>query len=145
VTEKAFNQGFLKQMGDIGMIITSILGAVFFTLLLLTGNTMMQSVRERVPELAVLKTIGYSDGTVLMLVLAESAVLCVAAAIIGVLLAGLILPGLAANLPGFTGLTLTAGTVAMAIAVALLLTFIVGFLPALRAMRLNIVNALTGH
>src|SRR6185503_10313154 len=85
-SEKAFNQAFLKQMGDIQLIITSILGAVFFTLLFLTGNTMMQSVRDRVPELAVLKTIGFSDRSVLVLVLAESAFLCMGAAFIGILL-----------------------------------------------------------
>jgi hypothetical protein len=60
-TEKEFAQSFIKQQGDISFIVTSILGAVFFTLLFLTGNTMMQSVRERVPELAVLKTLGFTD------------------------------------------------------------------------------------
>ena len=56
-TEAAFNQSFAKQFADIGLIVTAIMGAVFFTLLLLTGNTMAQAVRERIPELAVLKTI----------------------------------------------------------------------------------------
>jgi putative ABC transport system permease protein len=144
-TEKAFNQSFVKQLGDIGMIITSILGAVFFTLLLLTGNTMMQSVRDRVPELAVLKTIGFTDGTVLLLVLAESAVLCIGAALVGIVLATLILPGLAQKIPGFTGLRLTADAFGLALGIAVLLTLVVGALPATRAMRLNIVNALSGH
>ena len=144
-TEKAFNQGFLKQLGDIGLIISSILGAVFFTLLLLTGNTMMQSVRERVPELAVLKTLGYTDRMVLLLVLAESGALCMGAALLGVLLAGMLLPGIAANLPGFTGISLTGGAFAMAMLIAALLTVVVGAVPALRAMRLDIVNALSGH
>ena len=144
-TEKAFNQSFLKQLGDIGMIITSILGAVFFTLLLLTGNTMMQSVRDRVPELAVLKTIGFSDRSVLLLVLGESAFLCIGAALIGILLAMLILPGFAAHIPGFTGLALTASAFAVALGIAVALTLVVGILPALRAMRLDIVNALSGH
>ena len=64
-TESAFQQSFAKQFADIGLIVTSIMGAVFFTLLLLTGNTMAQAVRERVPELAILKTLGFKDGTVL--------------------------------------------------------------------------------
>ncbi|MHC4048275.1 ABC transporter permease, partial [Bradyrhizobium sp. 23AC] len=69
-TEKDFNISFVKQIGDIGLIVRWILFAVFFTLLLVVGNTMAQSVRERVPELAVLKTLGFTDGSVLRLVLA---------------------------------------------------------------------------
>src|SRR5687767_15891413 len=75
-TEKDFNVGFIKQIGDIGMIVRWILFAVFFTLLLVVGNTMAQSVRERVPELAVLKTLGFTDGAVLGFVLAEAGALC---------------------------------------------------------------------
>ena len=62
---KDFAMAFIKQLGDIGFVLRAIFGAVFFTLLFLTGNTMMQSVRERVPELAILKTLGFTDGTVL--------------------------------------------------------------------------------
>ncbi|MDP9140127.1 MAG: FtsX-like permease family protein [Pseudomonadota bacterium] len=144
-TEKAFNQSFAKQMGDIGLIMSSIIGAVFFTLLFLTGNTMMQSVRERVPELAVLKTLGYSDVQVLGLVLAESMALCLIAALLGIGLAGVLLPGIAAKLPGFSGLTLTPATIAGAVGLAVLLALIVGLPPALRAMRLQIVDALAAH
>jgi putative ABC transport system permease protein len=144
-TEKAFNQSFAKQMGDIGLIMSSIIGAVFFTLLFLTGNTMMQSVRERIPELAVLKTLGYSDVQVLGLVLAESAALCLIAAALGIGLAAILLPGIAAQMPGFSGLTLTPATMAGAFGLALLLALIVGLPPALRAMRLQIVDALAAH
>src|SRR3546814_11118987 len=63
-SEKEFTQSFIKQFGDINFIVKAILGAVFFTLLFLTGNTMMQSVRERIPELAVLKTLGFTDAKV---------------------------------------------------------------------------------
>ena len=76
-TEQAFNQAFFKQIGDIGLIVTAVMSAVFFTLLLLAGNTMAQAVRERIPELAVLKTIGFSNRSVLWLVLMESIVLIV--------------------------------------------------------------------
>lgn len=144
-TEKAFNQSFMKQLGDIGLIITSILGAVFFTLLFLTGNTMMQSVRERVPELAVLKTLGYSDSLVLALVLGESLLLTMLAALVGLGLATVVLPGLASNLPGLSGLSITPETVMSAIGIAVLLAIVVGLPPALRAMRINIVDALMGH
>lgn len=144
-TEKAFNQSFIKQLGDIGLIVKSILGAVFFTLLFLTGNTMMQSVRERTPELAVLKTIGFSDYSVMMLVLAESLVLCVLAALLGLGLAQFLMPGIAAKIPGFAGMELRAPALLMGIALSGALAIVVGGLPALRAMRLQIVDALAGR
>ena len=144
-TEKAFNQSFMKQLGDIGLIISSILGAVFFTLLFLTGNTMMQSVRERIPELAVLKTLGYTDPLVLALVLGEALLLTLISAVVGLALATVVLPGLASHLPGLSGLSITPQSVFGALGIAVLLAFIVGLPPALRAMRLNIVDALMGH
>ena len=71
-TEKGFVEGFAKQIGDIGSIMIAILTAVLFTILLVVGNTMAQAVRERTSELAVLKTLGFTDAAVLGLVLAES-------------------------------------------------------------------------
>src|SRR5690349_19852469 len=82
-TESGLAQNNLKQIGDINFIVNAIVGAVLFTLLFLTANTMMQSVRERIPELAVLKTLGFSDRTVLALVLIESLALCLIAALLG--------------------------------------------------------------
>jgi len=79
-TEADFTNGFVKQIGDIGLIIGGILSAVFFTLLLVVVNTMMQAFRERVPELAVLKTLGFTDRQVGGLVIAESVLLCLFAA-----------------------------------------------------------------
>src|SRR6185369_11706947 len=73
--EKEFAVGFAKQIGDVGALVTRILAAVFFTILILTGNTMAQAIRERVPELAILKTLGFSDARVTALVLAESGLL----------------------------------------------------------------------
>jgi putative ABC transport system permease protein len=141
-TEKEFQQSFLKQQGDIQFIVRSILGAVFFTLLFLTGNTMMQSVRERIPELAVLKTLGFTDAGVLMLVLAESLLLCLFAAAIGLALASMMFPALKA----FMGeVTLPGSVLAMGAVVATLLALITGLPPALRAKRLNIVDALAGR
>ncbi|HSW14827.1 MAG TPA: ABC transporter permease [Solimonas sp.] len=141
-SEKAFNQSFMKQMGDIQLIIQSILGAVFFTLLFLTGNTMMQSVRERIPELAVLKTIGFSGPTVLGLVLTESLLLCLIAGLLGLGVATLLMPGLAAQMPG---LHMEPEVWVMGVGVATALAVVVGFPPAWRAMRLDIVNALASH
>ena len=136
---KEFSMAFVKQFGDIGFVLRAILGAVFFTLLFLTGNTMMQSVRERVPELAVLKTLGFGDTTVLGLVIAESLLLCMTAALVGLALSFGALPVLKMGLPG---VDVSPRAILPGIGVAVLLALIVGMPPALGAMRLNIVDAL---
>jgi putative ABC transport system permease protein len=141
-TEKEFSQSFIKQQADINFIVTAILGAVFFTLLFLTGNTMMQSVRERVPELAVLKTLGFTDFAVVALVLAEALVLCLIAALIGLGIAALIFPAMKdyigeAHLP--------ANVLVFGAALAVLLALCTGLPPAWRTARLNIVDALAGR
>jgi putative ABC transport system permease protein len=138
---KEFTMTFIKQFGDVGFVLRAILGAVFFTLLFLTGNTMMQSVRERIPELAVLKTLGFGDGKVLALVVAESLLLCVLAAIIGLGLSYATLPIIKQGLPG---VELSSRALLPGIALAVALALVVGTPPALRAMRLNIVDALAG-
>jgi putative ABC transport system permease protein len=134
-----FTMAFIKQFGDIGFVLRAILGAVFFTLLFLTGNTMMQSVRERIPELAVLKTVGFGNGKVLGLVLAESLLLCVIAAVVGLVLSYAALPIIK---QGLQGVELSPMALVPGIGVAVLLALVVGLPPALRAMRLNIVDAL---
>ena len=145
-TEQAFNQSFAKQFADIGLIVTAIMGAVFFTLLLLTGNTMAQAVRERIPELAVLKTIGFSNRSVLWLVLAESILLVVLGGLIGLGISALIMPAVSAASGGAIQLpSLPGSTWAMGVGLAVLIGAVVGLLPALRGMRLNIVDALAGR
>jgi putative ABC transport system permease protein len=137
-----FTLTFLKQLGDIGFVVHAILGAVFFTLLFLTGNTMMQSVRERIPELAVLKTLGFTDGKVLGLVIAESLLLCVIAALIGLALSYAALPIVKI---GLQGVRLSPLALIPGIGVAVVLALIVGAPPALRAGRLNIIDALAAR
>src|SRR3984957_1337888 len=136
---KDFALAFIKQLGDIGFVLRAILGAVFFTLLFLTGNTMMQSVRERTPELAVLKTLGFGDAAVLGLVIAESMLLCVTAALFGLALSFGATPIVKMGLPG---VELSPRALLPGIGVAVLLGVVVGLPPALRAMRLTIVDAL---
>jgi putative ABC transport system permease protein len=136
---KDFAMAFIKQLGDVGFVLRAILGAVFFALLFLTGNTMMQSVRERVPELAVLKTLGFGDATVLGLVIAESLLLCVSAALVGLALSFGAIPIVKM---GLQGVELSSRALLPGIGVAVLLGVIVGLPPALRAMRLTIVDAL---
>ena len=145
-SEAAFNQSFAKQFADIGLIVTAIMGAVFFTLLLLTGNTMAQAVRERIPELAVLKTIGFSNASVLWLVLAESVLLVVLGGALGLALAAALVPVVSAGSGGMLQLPgLQPQTWAMGLGMAALIGVVVGLLPALRGMRLNIVDALAGR
>lgn len=144
-TEKDFNIGFFKQIGDIGLIVRWILFAVFFTLLLVVGNTIAQSVRERIPELAVLKTLGFTDGSVLGFVLAEAAALCVIGGFAGVAIATPLGAGITratgGNLPvAVDGQVWLVGAIAI-----VLLSLAVGLLPAHRASRLTIVDALAGR
>jgi putative ABC transport system permease protein len=136
---KDFALAFIKQFGDVGFVLRAILGAVFFTLLFLTGNTLMQSVRERVPELAVLKTLGFSDAKVLGLVIGESLLLCGLAAIVGLALSYALIPLVQRGLPG---VDLSHKAQLSGLGVAVLLALVVGGPPALRAMRLNVVDAL---
>ncbi|AWV06229.1 ABC transporter permease [Marilutibacter maris] len=145
-TEQAFNQAFVKQFADIGLIVSAIMGAVFFTLLLLTGNTMAQAVRERIPELAVLKTIGFTDRSVLALVLAEAVLLLVLGGAIGLAIASAVMPAVSAASGGIIQLpTVPANTWLLGLALMIVIGFLVGVLPATRAMRLNIVDALAGR
>jgi putative ABC transport system permease protein len=145
-TEAAASASWMKQLADIGLIVGSIMGAVFFTLLLLTGNTMMQAVRERTSELAVLKTIGFSNQGVLAMVLAESLLLVVIGGLIGIGLAALLIPGVSAGSGGLLNLpTVGLGSWLLGIALMVAIGLVVGALPAWRAMRLNIVDALAGR
>ena len=146
MSEQAAMASQLKQMADIGLIVTSIMGAVFFTLLLLTGNTMAQAVRERTSELAVLKTIGFTSTSVLGMVLAESILLVLLGGVLGLGLAALIGPIVSAVSGGVISLPpigLQSWMLGLGLMVAIGL--LVGALPALRAMRLNIVDALAGR
>jgi putative ABC transport system permease protein len=145
-TEQAATANWIKQMADIGLIVTSIMGAVFFTLVLLTGNTMMQAVRERTSELAVLKTIGFSNTSVLMMVLAESVLLLLLGGVIGLGLVSVLAPVMSSQSGGMISHTsVGAGSWALGIALAIAIGLVVGVLPAWRAMRLNIVDALAGR
>ena len=145
-TEQAFGASFAKQLGDIGLIVSAIIGAVFFTLILLTGNTMAQAVRERTSELAVLKTIGFSSRSVLSMVLAESVLLLVLGGVIGLGLAALLAPGVSKGSGGMINLpSVGASSWVLGLGLMLLIGLLVGLLPAWRAMRLNIVDALAGR
>ncbi|MCK9537682.1 ABC transporter permease [Dokdonella sp.] len=145
-TANAFNASFAKQLGNIGLIVTAIVGAVFFTLILLTGNTMAQAVRERIPELAVLKTIGFSNRSVLGLVLAEAVLMLLVGGILGMLLATAVVPALGKGSGGMIQLPqLGIRDWIEGLVLMILIGVVVGVLPALRGMRLRIVDALAGR
>jgi putative ABC transport system permease protein len=138
-SEREMIQASLGQAGDVGFFVDILVFAVFFTLLFLTLNTMMQSVRERVPELAVLKTLGFTDEGVLVLVLAESLLMSVIGAFLGLAVAGTVFPSL---VPFFGGIHLSSSVLALGAAAALALALISGLPSALRARGLAIVDAL---
>jgi putative ABC transport system permease protein len=142
-TESAFQAGFAKQLGNIEFLILTIGGVVFFTLLLVTGNTMAISVRERTSELAVLKAIGFTDSFVLFFVLAESLVIALIGGLIGLGLAILAIPVVGAALNGLLPtLILSAAMLSFGLGFALLVGAASGLLPGLGAMRLRVVDAL---
>jgi len=142
-SERAMAQSFVNQVGNIGAILRAIVTAVFFTMLLVTANTMAQSVRERTNEIGVLKTLGFSNGGVLALVLAEAVLITVLGGAIG--LAGAwwlgvqFEPVFAQYLPGFS---LQGKAVLMGVAFMLGLGLVAGAVPAAQAMQLRIVEAL---
>jgi putative ABC transport system permease protein len=142
-TESAFAAGFAKQFGNIEFLILTIGSVVFFTLLLVTGNTMAISVRERTAELAVLKAIGFTDLSVLFLVLAESIVIALVGGVLGLLLAAGAIPVLGVALAGFLPqLILSKVTLILGLVFALFVGAASGLLPGVGAMRMRVVNAL---
>jgi putative ABC transport system permease protein len=141
-TEKGFVEGFAKQIGDIGAIMVAILIAVLFTMLLVAANTMAQSVRERTSEMGVLKTLGFSNTSILGLVLGESVLIAVIGGSLGLALSWLIVQnGDPTNgmLPVFV---LPSRDVAIGAAMIVVLGLIAGALPAFTAMNLKITDAL---
>jgi putative ABC transport system permease protein len=141
-TEKGFVDSFAKQIGDIGAIMIAILGAVLFTILLVVANTMAQSVRERTSELAVLKTLGFSNAAVMALVLAESVFIALVGGGLGLGVAWLFVQGgdpTGGLLPAFL---LPSRDIAMGVVLMALLGVLAGALPAAQAMRLKITDAL---
>jgi putative ABC transport system permease protein len=142
-TESAFAASWVKQFGNIKFLILTIGSVVFFTLLLVTGNTMAISVRERTNELGVLKAIGFKNGTVLFFVLAESLAIALFGGVLGLALAIFAIPALGVALNGLLpNLILSKSMLAMGIGFALIVGTCSGLLPGIGAMRLRVVNAL---
>jgi putative ABC transport system permease protein len=140
-SEQEFQLGFIRQLGDIGFIVNLITSAVFFSILFLTGVSMSQAVRERIPELAILKVLGFKDRTVMLLVLAEAFLLCFLGALTGMFSASLI----ATTLPPEFPISTDSRVWIIAGVSVLVLSLLIGVPPALRALRIKIVDALAGR
>jgi putative ABC transport system permease protein len=142
-TESAFAAGFAKQFGNIEFLILSVGSVVFFTLLLVTGNTMAISVRERTAELAVLKAIGVTDGSVLFLVLAEATMIALFGGLLGLLLAWAAIPVISAAVTGLLPpLLLSKTMLSLGLVFAVFVGVVSGLLPGIGAMRMRVVTAL---
>ena len=139
--EGAFVQAFADQVGNTGAILVAIMGAVFFTILLVAGNTMAQAVRERTAELAVLKAVGFTHRGVLGLVLAESLVLAGVGGSVGLALAWLLISrGDPTNMLPF--FYFPVDDLIVGVVLVVLLGLAAGILPALQAQRLRVADAL---
>ncbi len=132
----------IQQTVDLDFIVRAVIAAVFFALLLSIGALMMRSLRERTPELAVLKAVGFSDRRVLVLMLAESITFCVVASAIGLAIGAALMP----LARGLVGIARMPGIVAVAgLGCALILALVAGAAPALRGSRLQVSDALAGR
>ncbi len=142
-TESAFAANWVKQFGNIQLLILSIGTVVFFTLLLVTGNTMAISVRERTSELAVFKAIGFSDRSVLFFVLSESLIIALIGGLVGLAFAMLAVPALGRALNGLLpNLVLSKPILGLGLILAILVGLVSGMLPGIMAMRMRVVSAL---
>jgi len=144
VPEKAFNKGFIAQLGNIGLIISSVVFAAFFIILVIVGFSMVLAIRERTNEIGVMKTLGFSSIRIFKMVLMESFMLTFLGGIIGLAVASLFL-GFLNKAPQFplADLILTNNILLQAAAVMILLGLITGIIPAVNALRLNIITALS--
>jgi len=143
-SERDFFQAQIDRVGNIGFLVNSIIAAVLFALLFVTGNTMMQSIRERVPEFAVLKTYGFSNLAVNSLVFAEAALMCVTSAVVGLSVAAVLFPTMF-DAMGVAPIPMQTSTFISGVVVAFAVAAVSSGLPTWRAQRLNVVDALAGR
>jgi putative ABC transport system permease protein len=141
-TTQAFAAAMSAQFGDIGFIVSSVVGAAFVTILLIVGNTMALAVRERRAEIAVLKTIGFPSARIFRLVLGESLLLSLLGGLLGLGLAWFATGIIGKAIPQFPALSMTPLIVALGLGLMVGLGLVTGLLPALRAMRASVTTAL---
>lgn len=142
VPEQTFNKAFAEQIGNLGLILTSVVLAAFFIILVIVGNSMVLAIRDRTKEIGVMKTLGFTSARVFSMVLAESLVLALAGGLLGLLSANVLIAAVNRSSYQLPTLILNAETVIKALLIMLTLGFVTGILPAVNALRLNIVSAL---
>jgi putative ABC transport system permease protein len=145
-SEQQFALSFVSFLGNIKVFLLSICGAVTFTILLVSGNTMAMSVRERIKEVGVLKTLGFTNDAILGMIVGEAICIALAGGVIGLALAALLTAGAtragAGAMVGVNSLMLTPFTVVVSLGIAVLIGFISSFIPAWNAARTNILDSL---
>lgn len=143
VPEKAFNKAFIEQIGNLSLILGAVVFAAFFIILVIVGNSMVLAIQERTNEIGVLKTLGFESGRIFRMVLAESMLLAVMSGALGLLGAAMMIQVIS-NIPiQLPAIILTDGIMLKAFLIMLLLGFITGIIPAVNALRLNIITALS--
>ena len=143
VPEKAFNKAFIEQIGNLSLILTSVVLAAFFVILVIVGNSMILSIRERTREIGVMKTLGFTSGRIFRMVLTESLLVALIGGVLGVLAAGLMV-SLVNKAPIQLPVLVLGGSVwTQALLYVAVLGFITGIVPAMNALKLNIITALS--
>jgi putative ABC transport system permease protein len=142
-TEAAFNQAFIEQFGNIALILTLVIGAAFLTILMIVGTTMVMAVNQRIREIAVMKTLGFTARRIFAQVLGESLLLSLLGGLLGVGLAALLIAAVTPSLGAFLpGLALSAEVLAAAVTLMVGFGLLTGLIPALIAMRVRVADAL---
>jgi putative ABC transport system permease protein len=140
-TERAWQAGFITMWGNVGFLVRAIGTAVFFAILLVAANTMMMAVRERVSEVAIMKTLGFQDTTLVGIVLAESIAITLIGGFLGLFGARMAFAGNNPLSQFFPGFAVHGSTIALGLAIAMLLGVVSGAVPAWQSARLSVVQA----
>lgn len=141
--EKEFNKAFIAQLGNIGLILTSVVIAAFFVILVIVGNSMVLAIRERTREIGVMKTLGFTSPRIFFLVLAESLSVALIGGLLGVIGAWALVQWIGTTSVQLPTLIIDSAIVIKSILIMLLLGFVTGIIPATNALRLNIITALS--
>jgi len=143
VPEEVFNKAFIEQIGNINLILTSVVFAAFFVILVIVGNSMILAIRERTAEIGVMKTIGFTSSRIFRMVLAESLMLAILGGVLGVLASGLVIAGVNSAPIQLPTLVLDGAVWGEALLYMIALGLVTGIVPATNALRLNIITALS--
>ena len=142
VPEKTFNKAFIEQIGNLSLILGSVVFAAFFIILVIVGNSMVLAIRERTGEIGVLKTLGFKSERIFFMVIAESLLLALGSGALGLLATSGVV-GALNNIPQLPVMILSQDIVLQAFGIMVFLGLVTGIIPAVNALRLNIITALS--